>query len=260
MTTSVGELVAANVADRRVWDAYGESSTPGIYLPGPQGRALPFVVYRAWKVPNGLVAEEIRLISPSGRTLHRWGPNPRRMLGMMDLTVEVDTIEDAILDETGTFVVSFIIDGVIVAETEVPVYVQAAPTKFPKEVEDGFKKSDVIWIGVERSGERITSPSWFSYKDGKIYALSQRQPGPQEQTLPGVPGAKELLLVTRRKGRDTSLGEFPASLRLLEGAEWEAAAVLLADKRKSRAGAPQESITRWRSTCDIVELTPVVPE
>jgi hypothetical protein len=33
----------------------------------------------------------------------------------------------------------------------------------------------------------------------------------------------------------------------------------LADKRKSRGGAPAESIGRWRGTCDILELTPNVP-
>jgi hypothetical protein len=259
MSTSVGELVEANVVDHRVWDAYGTSSAPGIYLLGVPGRALPFVVYRAWKVPTGTVAEEIRLIGPSGRTLHRWGPQPRRMVGMMDLTEEVDTIEDAMLDETGTFIVSFMIDGVIVGETEVPVYVQASPSKLPKEIEDGFRKSDVIWVGVEHKGKRITVPAWFAYKDGKLYVLSQKQSGPEEQTIPGIPGANELIVITRRKLRDTSLDEFHVGVRLLEGAEWEAAAKLLADKRKSRAGTPQDSIVRWRASCHIAELTPVLP-
>jgi hypothetical protein len=259
MSTSVGELVEANVVDHRVWDAYGTSSAPGIYLLGVPGRALPFVVYRAWKVPTGTVAEEIRLIGPSGRTLHRWGPQPRRMVGMMDLTEEVDTIEDAMLDETGTFIVSFMIDGVIVGETEVPVYVQASPSKLPKEIEDGFRKSDVIWVGVEHKGKRITVPAWFAYKDGKLYVLSQKRSGPEEQTIPGIPGANELIVITRRKLRDTSLDEFHVGVRLLEGAEWEAAAKLLADKRKSRAGTPQDSIVRWRSSCHIAELTPVLP-
>jgi hypothetical protein len=65
--------------------------------------------------------------------------------------------------------------------------------------------------------------------------------------------------VTRRKGRDTALDEIHATYRILQGAEWEAAAKLLADKRKSRHGAPQDSIARWRGTCDIAELTPVLP-
>ncbi len=256
----VGELVAAAVVDKRVWDAYGNLANDGVYLVGQPGPALPFVIFRAWKVPTGFVSEEIRLIGPSGRTIYRWGPEPRRMVGAMDLTTEVDLIEDAVFDETGTFVASFIINGEIVGEIDIPVYVQAAPTKLPKETEDGLKKSDVIWIGVESlNGKRTMAPAWFAYKDGKIYVLSKQEAGPEEQTVPGVPDAQQLVVITRRKLRDTSLEEFFAAQRVLEGAEWEAAAKVLADKRKSRAGAPTESINRWRGTCTIVELTPDVP-
>jgi hypothetical protein len=256
---TVGELVFANVVDRRVFDAQGERAPAGIYLLGPRGTALPFVVMRAWKVGTGLVSEEIHFYGPSGRLVHRLGPVPRRMLGAMDLTVWSDVVDDAYLDEAGPYLVSFVLDGEIVGELEVPVLVQAAPTKLPKEVEDGLKRSDVIWVGVEVGGTRKLIPSWFAYRNGKIYVLSQREPGPNEQTVPGIPGAPELVVVTRRKGRDTALGEFPASFRVLEGAEWEEAAKALADRRRSRVGAPKESIDRWRGTCDIAELTPVVP-
>jgi hypothetical protein len=256
---TVGELVAANVVDQRVWDAQGEAGPAGIYLLGTPGTALPFVAFRAWKVGTGMVTEEIHFYGPSGRLVHRWGPRARRMLGSMDLTVETDTIADARFDETGTFLVSFVLDDEIVSEIEVPVHVQLAPTKLPKDVEDGLRRSDVIWVGVEAGGRRRLTPSWFAYRNGKIYVLSQRQPGPEEQSIPGVPGAPELLVVTRRKGRETSLGEFTAVMRVLEGAEWEQAAKLLVDKRKSRLGPPTESITRWRGACDIAELTPILP-
>jgi hypothetical protein len=46
---------------------------------------------------------------------------------------------------------------------------------------------------------------------------------------------------------------------VLEGAEWENAAKLLVDRRRSRVGPPGDSIGRWRGSCDIVELTPNVP-
>jgi hypothetical protein len=88
--------------------------------------------------------------------------------------------------------------------------------------------------------------------------LSKRDPGPEEQTVPGIPGASELLMVTRRKGRETALDEFHAASRVLEGPEWEDAAKLLADRRRSRVGPPVESINRWRGSCDIAELTPLV--
>ena len=35
----------------------------------------------------------------------------------------------------------------------------------------------------------------------------------------------------------------------------EEAATLLVDRRRSRNGPPSEALTRWRSTCDILELT-----
>ena len=255
---TVGELISAAVVDQRVWDAYRETASDGIYLVGQPGPALPFVVFRAWKVPVGFVSEEIRLVGPSGRTLYRWGPEVRRMKGAMDLTVELDPIDDAVLDETGTYVASFILDGEVLGEIEFPVYVQAAAAKLPKETEDGLRKSDVIWVGTRVNGTKRMAPVWFAYKDGKIYLLSSREQGPDEQTVPGVPDAPELVVVTRRKGRDTSLEEFTAAQRLLEGAEWEAAAKLLVDRRRSRVGPPADRLGRWRGSCDIVELTPNV--
>ena len=138
------------------------------------------------------------------------------------------------------------------------MYVQSAPTKLDKDTEDGLKKSDVIWIGTDRGGRRQTVPAWFAYKNGKILVVSQREPGPEEQTVPGVPEAQELVVVTRRKGRDTSLDEFTAAQRRLEGAEWEEAAKVLVDRRRSRMGPPGDSLARWRGSCDIVELTPNV--
>jgi hypothetical protein len=256
---TVGELVSANVVDQRVWDTYGEQGPPGVYLLGSPGTALPFVVTRAWKVGTGMVTEEIQFYGPSGRLVHRWGPAVRRMIGSMDLTAETDTITDASFDETGTYVVSFVIDGEIVGEIEVPVLVQLASAKLPKAIEDGLKRSDVIWVGVEANDRRRLVPSWFVYRNGKIFVLSQRQPGPEDQTVPGIPGASELVVVTRRKGRDTAADEFHAASRVLQGPEWEDAAKLLVDKRKSRAGAPSEWLARWRGSCDIAELTPVLP-
>jgi hypothetical protein len=255
----VGELVAAAVVDKRVWDAQGEKAADGIYLTGQPGPVMPFVIFRAWKVPVGFVTEEIRFFGPSGRMIWRWGPQVRRMRGMFDLTTELDEVVGAVFDESGTYVASFILDDQVVGEIEVPVYVQAAPERLPKDVEDGFKKSDVIWVGFDRFGRRTTIPAWFAYKNGRLYLLSQKKPGPEEQTIPGVGETNEFVIVTRRKGRDTSLDEFTAAPRLLQGPEWEEAAKLLVDRRRSRNGAPAESINRWRGSADIIELTPNVP-
>jgi hypothetical protein len=254
-----GELVAAAVVDRRVWEAQGDMAPDGIYLTGQPGPALPFVLFRAWKVPVGVVQEEVRLFGPSGKMVFRWGPQYREMQGMFDLTTEVDTVLETVMDESGMHVASFVIDDQVLGEIEVPVYVQAEPEKLDKSVEEGLKKSDVIWVGA-RVGRSVRSvPCWFAYKNGKVYVLSQREPGPQEQTVPGVGTAREFFVVTRRKLRDTSLNELQASGRVLEGAEWEEAAKVLVDRRRSRNGPPAEAIARWRTTCDILELTLTAP-
>lgn len=255
---TVGELVFANIVDDRVWASERERGPAGVYLLGSPGRALPFTMYRAWKVGTGVVSEEVHFYGPSGRLVHRWGPMVRRMLGSMDLTEETDRVADATFDETGSYLASFVLDGEIVGEIDLPIYVQAAAAKLPREVEDGFRRSDVVWVGVEVNGIRHTVPAWFAYRNGKVYVLSQRERGPEEQSIPGLPGASDLLLITRRKLRDTALEEHHAAVRLLQGAEWEDAAKLLVDRRRSRVGPPADSLKRWRGTCDIAELTPLV--
>jgi hypothetical protein len=77
--------------------------------------------------------------------------------------------------------------------------------------------------------------------------------------VPGAPDAREYVLITRRKLRDTALNELRASGRVLEGAEWEEAAKALVDRRRSRNGPPADAINRWRGSCDILELTLAAP-
>ena len=210
-------------------------------------------------MPVGFVREEIRFYGPSGRMVWRWGPEIRRMAGMFDLTTEVDGVEDAVFDETGTFVASFIVDEQILGEIEVPVYVQVAPTKLPKDVEDGFRKSDVVWIGTDAHGRRNDPVVVRLQGRQALRARRSANPAPRSRRSPARTTRREFVLVTRRKGRDTSLDEFTAAPRKLEGAEWEQAAKLLVDRRRSRVGPPEDSLKRWRTTSDIYELTPNVP-
>ncbi|MDP8956665.1 MAG: hypothetical protein M3N24_06885 [Actinomycetota bacterium] len=254
-----GELVFANVLDVRLRDSQGEGADGFLYLMSFPARALPFAVVRDWKAPTGYLAEEVQLIAPSGTVAYRIGPNPRWMLGAMDLTRVDEVIEDAFFEELGTYVASFLLDGEVLGQTELQVVLQEAPQKFTSDVEDGLKKSDAAWIGVEYDGKDIAIPAWFVYRQGKIYVLSSIEPSLEEQTIPGLPDAKDLLVITRQKYRDTALGRFHAAARILEGPEWDQAAALLADRRRDRHGPPEEAIKRWRDTCVIAELTPVVP-
>jgi hypothetical protein len=257
----IGDLVFANVLDAARRAAEGDSASGAVFVRALPARALPFDILRDWKAPTGVLSEEIELVSPSGFVSHRIGPTARYMLGSMDLTHMETRVEDAVFREAGGFLASFRLEGEIVAQVEFQVVLEAVPAKLPRAFEDGLKRSDVIWVGLPANGKsrEQTIPAWFAYRGGRIYLLSQGKPGPEEQTVPGVPGASELLVVTRRKAENTSLERFIATTRVLEGDEWEEAAKLLADRRRSRVGPPQESIDRWRGTCAIAELTPVVP-
>jgi len=96
---TIGELVFASVVDQRVYDVQGERGSNGVYLLGVPGRALPFVLYRAWKIGTGTVTESVDFYGPSGRLVYRWGPVVRRMLGQMDLTEERDLVGERELSQ-----------------------------------------------------------------------------------------------------------------------------------------------------------------
>jgi hypothetical protein len=254
-----GELIFASVIDLADRQALGDAAPNAVYLVAPDSRALPFAIVRDWKAPSGYLSEEIELIAPSGAVAHRIGPMASLMQGQMDLTHLETRVEDAVLAETGGYLASFLLEGEITAQVEFDVTIRSTPAKLPQTFEDGFKRSDVVWIGVEVRGKEHAVPAWFAYRAGKAYVLSQRTSGPEEQTIPGIPGSDELVVISRRKGRDSALERFHAVPRTLEGDEWEQAAILLADRRRSRVGSPQDSIERWRGTCTIAELTPIIP-
>jgi hypothetical protein len=253
-----GELIFANVLDVRQRAAEGDMAVGLVYVLSRPARALPFAIIRDWKAPTGYITEEVQLTAPSGQIVVRIGPRPRYMYGSMDLTHFEDIVGDGIFEELGVYLASFLLDGEILGQTEFQVVLQAAPDKLDKEIEDGLKKSDVIWVGVEHEGRDVAIPAWFVYRNGKIYVLSSNEPSLEEQSVPGLPEAQDLVVITRRKYRDTSQSRFHAAARVLEGQEWEQAAALLADRRRSRVGPPQDSVKRWRGSCSIAELTPIV--
>jgi len=109
-------------------------------------------------------------------------------------------------------------------------------------------------VGAEEA-VRLAAGNVRASLDAFRPVVVRREPGPDEQTIPGAGTAHEFVVITRRKLRDTALNELTASGRLLEGSEWEEAASLLVDRRRSRNGPPSEALARWRKTCDILELT-----
>jgi hypothetical protein len=252
------ELVFANVLDTRIWESQGQGGQPLVYTISLPGRALPFIVARYWKAPQGFVSEHFELIAPSGKVAYAKEPRATRMIGQMDLTQVVDVVEDAVFEELGVYAASFFIAGEVEAQFEFQLLLQAAPQSLPKEVEDALKKSDVIWVGVENDGRDRAVPVWFAYRQGRIYVLHSSAADSGEQQIPGLPDAPEVVVVTRHKYRDTRAHRFHAAVRLIEPGDpdFEGLAAVLADRRRDRHGPPGEAIEKWRSSCTIAELTP----
>lgn len=250
-----------NVLDGRVYEAEGVEGQPLVYGFSAPGRALPFVVVRHWKAPQGVVVEGFELIGPGGSTAYRSPSRTRRMPGQMDLTEIIDVVDDAVLPELGVYVVSFLIDGEVEGQVEFQYVLQQPPERLPKELEDGFRKTDVVWVGVERDGTDETIPAWFAYQQGRMYLLHAVKEGSDEQRIPGADDATDLLIITRHKYRDTRLGRLHATARVIEPDDPDFAryAGILADRRRDRHGPPEEAIKEWRQGHVILELTPLVP-
>jgi hypothetical protein len=253
------ELVFANVVDRRMWENEGEGAIPLVYTIALPGRALPLVVTRHWKAPQGYVNESFEFVAPSGRVAYRSKPQVKRMTGQMDLTRSEDLVEDAMFEELGIYAASFKIDGRTQGQVEFQLLLQA-PTGLPKDMEDAVKKVDVLWIGEEANGRDRAVPVWFVYDNGRIYVLHSDQRDSGEQQIPGLPDAAELVVVGRWKYRETRSTRFHAAVRVIDPAspEFDPIASLLADRRRDRHGPPEEAIKKWKSSCVIAELTPSV--
>lgn len=254
---SRAELVFASVVDRRMWESEGEGAIPLVYTIALPGRALPIVVTRYWKAPQGHVTESFEFVAPSGTISYRSPPRVRRMPGQMDLTRVENVVEDAMFEELGIYAASFKIDGETEGQVEFQLLLQA-PTGLPPDIEKAVKSVDVLWVGEEANGRDRAVPVWFVYDKGRIYVLHSDDRDSGEQQVPGLPDAAELVVVGRGKYRETRSARFHAAVRVIEpnSPEFDPLAAMLADRRRDRHGPPQDAIKRWKSSCVIAELTP----
>lgn len=124
-------------------------------------------------------------------------------------------------------------------------------------IEEGLKKSDIIWLVPDTSPDERPIPCWFAAREGRIYVLS----GERQQVIPDASRLRDTGVILRWKGRDARLVEFSARVRRITAAETqefaEIAELLLA-KRQSVTGTAEENIARWMRECVILELTPRV--
>lgn len=131
-----------------------------------------------------------------------------------------------------------------------------ASTPFDVAIEEGLKKSDILWITPDTDPGK-TIPCWFLYrKDKRLFIISAPS---EQQEVTDVTGVRTAHVFTRRKGRDARLTEFDASVRLItpaEKEEFEEVAEQMIAKRQSVRNA-EELISRWKAEGVILELMPL---
>lgn len=123
-------------------------------------------------------------------------------------------------------------------------------------MEEGLKRSDILWLSVDTDPNAKPVPCWFVYtKDKRLLVLS----GEPEQRIPYAAQVRNAHVVTRWKGRDAQMVEFDAKVKPITAADGEyfkETAQLLVTKRQSvRAGAA-ETIESWIRDAVILELFP----
>jgi len=122
-------------------------------------------------------------------------------------------------------------------------------------VQESLKKSTIFWLRWRTPQGERTMPVWYvnDQKAGKIYVLS----GERQQTIQDAANLREVDVILRWKGKNSSVAEIPASVRVITGRDpdWDEIADKVAEKRLNIPGLPEDTARRWKDECVILELT-----
>ncbi len=123
-------------------------------------------------------------------------------------------------------------------------------------IEEGLKRSDIMWVSVDADPGGRPVACWFLYtKDKRLFVLS----GEPEQRIPYAADARRAHVITRWKGRDATMVEFDAKIRAITATdreEFEQIAQQLVAKRQSVRGNAADTIQSWMRDAVILELLP----
>ena len=130
-----------------------------------------------------------------------------------------------------------------------------AGTATASAITESLKKSTIMWLRWKANGTEKTMPVWYFYdaKVERIYVLS----GERQQTIEGAETLREADVILRWKGRNASVAELAAQVRVIRGDDpgWDEIADRVAEKRLNIPGLPEDTASRWRDECVILELS-----
>lgn len=114
-------------------------------------------------------------------------------------------------------------------------------------VEEGAKKSGVLWVTLDRP--RL---AWHVWHDGAVHLVT----GGGEQDLPGLDALDTVRVTLRSKDNGALLVEFDARVAVVDqAAEPEVVAVLAKERLNARDS--EHLAERWARESTVIRLTPV---
>lgn len=239
---------------------------PVVRVPsGLPGQARPFTVLRDYQGPVGYYTERFEIVDAKGREVYRSGIRRINLRGEMFEDRITDTVSGLALSDTDEHQLRLFVDGDLLGQ--VPLFVESGMGGDPRlAAEETFKKAvgkgEIIWITVDspatgRRGKATshTQPVWFITQGGKIYVLT----GPGEQDVDGLVSAARVEVTARSKDLRSRVSRVPASVRVLpKDDDWDKFAHSATPKRLNLPDKTfEDTVRRWRETCEIVELTPL---
>ncbi|HSK95676.1 MAG TPA: hypothetical protein VK891_03585 [Euzebyales bacterium] len=231
---------------------------------GIPGTARPFVVVREYQGPQGAYVERFVLRDAQGRV--RLATPPARLVLSGEAFEDrfVTELRDLTVDDLGEHQLTFFIGEDEVGS--VPVFIQPVGGGNPRTAAEAtftaaLKKSTIMWVTVpeRRNGRRRavrehTQPVWFVAEGDKVYLLH----GPGEQHVPGLGETPTVRLNARGKDTRSLIADVECEVATIpqDDERWEKITQKALLRRLNLPDFGDETITRWRETCELLELTP----
>lgn len=271
-------MAQVKIHDFRILDrvlAETEPDAGDVVFLGAHGQiAFPFVCARRISGPGGTYIDAIDIIDADGRSLGVWekryeldGESKPR-----DLITELRGVR---FPQAGTYMAQYSVFDDVVANFSFTVVQREAPAAgiVPGPLDAALAKSTIVWVTFDEAGapppertgrpvklpvyeNRQQWPVWYGYSNGQVYVLV----GEGEQQVPGLLDATAVHIVARSKDVQSRVAEAECAVeRLDKGAEWDRIARDLLIGRRLNLHDGDAAIERWRTTCEIVVLTPLPP-
>ncbi|HSK95554.1 MAG TPA: hypothetical protein VK891_02970 [Euzebyales bacterium] len=231
---------------------------------GMPGSARPFLVVREYQGPQGAYVERFVLRNARGDALVTSPPSR--------LTLRGEAFEDRFLTELRNVVIADLDEHQLtffIGEDEVgtvPVFIEpvgggSARTAAEATLASALKKSTILWVTVpeRRNGRRRTVPEhtqavWFVAEGEKVYLLH----GPGEQHVPGLGQTPTVRLNARGKDTRSLIADVVCEVEEIptDDERWDAIVQKAMLRRLNLGDFGEDTISRWREHCQLLELTP----